>query len=98
MPKSEKYRCNIVGWNHRPGARDRMRSMQESDIVRIRREPTNAYDRNAIAVECLDNFQLGFVPAIQAREIAPRMDRRNITDCLVTFHAGKSSWSVSFEV
>lgn len=95
----EKYRCNIVGWNHHPGARDRMRSMKENDLLRIRRDPTNPHDRNAIRVETVDDkMMLGFIPAVQAREIAPRLDKRKIDHCLVTFHAGSSVWSVSLEV
>lgn len=94
----EKYRCNIVGYDHHPGARDTMQAMKENDLVCIRRDPTNKYDRNAIRVETSEGKMLGFVSASQAREIAPRMDCNKMTDCLVPFHVGFMKWSVSIEV
>lgn len=40
----------------------------------LRRDPGNAYDPNAIAVETADGAQLGFVPRELAARVAPRLD------------------------
>lgn len=46
--------------------------------LRLRREPDNAHDPNAIAVDLPDGLTLGFVPRELAAEIAPELD-----ECLV---------------
>lgn len=44
--------------------------------VLFRREPTNAYDRNAIRIDNVDGVQIGHVPRPLAAKLAPLLDRR----------------------
>jgi hypothetical protein len=42
----------------------------------LRRDPANAHDANAIAVDTVDGAQLGWVPRELAAELAPELDAR----------------------
>jgi hypothetical protein len=65
-----------VAYANRDGS-SRQRFISEcrsGDAVHFRREPDNAYDRNAIMVPRANGGQLGYLPATVASEIAPQMD------------------------
>ncbi|KAI0398989.1 SNF2 family N-terminal domain-containing protein [Xylaria palmicola] len=53
------------------------------------REPTNAYDRNAIRVDNIMGSQVGHLPRTLAAKLAPYMDRRDIVlDGVLNGHKG----------
>ena len=53
------------------------------DSVAIRREPQNAYDRNAIRVEDMRGNQLGHIMREQAALLAPLIDRLKNTELVL---------------
>ena len=71
------------------GARDHHAEALQSDAaspgsaLRLRRDPENEYDANAVSVETIDGDALGFVPRELAAEIAPRIDAGNPYAALV---------------
>src|ERR1019366_6181951 len=44
------------------------------DLVLLDREPNNPHDKNAIMVRRLNGQELGYVPAVDAVTLAPRID------------------------
>jgi single-stranded-DNA-specific exonuclease len=51
-----------------------IRQMQAGEPLMLRREPGNAYDRNAIRVERLNGVQVGYISKELAAELAKRID------------------------
>ena len=59
----------VAGVNHRPGARMRLASLLPGEGLFLMREPTNAYDKNAVAVYEGD-MHVGYVPAADAPAVS----------------------------
>jgi hypothetical protein len=58
----------IAGVNHRPGARMRLASLLPGEQLILKREPENAYDKNAVAVY-EGEMHVGYIPAVDAPAI-----------------------------
>lgn len=54
--------------------REACEACREDDPVSLVREPDNPYDSNAILVVCEDGSDLGYVPRILAKDLAPLLD------------------------
>ena len=48
--------------------------LRVGEKVRLKREPTNAYDSNAIRVERCDGAQIGYINRYMASNLAPTFD------------------------
>jgi hypothetical protein len=72
----QKRRVQIMGSSFYPGAGTQIARMKLGQRLRVVREPTNKYDKNAVAVHIF-NQQLGHFPRGFAAEIAPLMDAGN---------------------
>ncbi|MGC1783476.1 MAG: HIRAN domain-containing protein [Acidobacteriaceae bacterium] len=68
------YYLTVAGASHRNAdGTNRRRIIGECDIgelLYLRREPENAYDANAVAVERFEGGQLGYLPARSAAEVS----------------------------
>ncbi|KAI0344734.1 hypothetical protein BDW22DRAFT_1354880 [Trametopsis cervina] len=76
QPIDELYvtlRTNIVGIQYYKGL------VGEGEEVRLIREPTNRYDRNAIKIENISRTQVGHINRNIAAKLAPLMDRKEVT-------------------
>jgi len=66
-----------------------IRRMTVGDRVWLRREPTNAYDPNAIRVETYDGAQIGYISRIEAAALARVLDEHGkAVPGVVTFITG----------
>lgn len=65
----------IVGTNFRPGADEIVRGISTGDKLRLVREPTNAYDPNAIAVY-YGEYHIGYIPKKQNAALRAYIDQR----------------------
>jgi hypothetical protein len=68
-----------VTFNGRQGFIAYVAKNMQNSFVTLRRDPNNAYDKNAIQVIAVvkngKNVQLGFVPKELAKALAPAMDQ-----------------------
>jgi hypothetical protein len=62
----------VAGTQFRPGALD-SDALAPGAVLDLRREPANAHDANAIAVDA-GGLHIGFVPRELAAELAPELD------------------------
>lgn len=70
-----RFSCAIVGAKYHKQARERLLALQDGATVLLVRERANKHDRNAVAVWS-GNMQVGYIPANQAKKVAPVMDAR----------------------
>lgn len=72
---SERY--FIVGTNHRSSDEQAaFKALIEGDRLKLRREPTNKYDANAIQVVTEEGMVVGYVRSGQAAKLAPMIDSK----------------------
>lgn len=75
-----KTRVAGISFDNRDGSsrQAHARLVRKGDPLRLRREPENPYDANALAVEFVDKddrtYQLGYVPRGLASVLAPMVD------------------------
>jgi hypothetical protein len=69
----KKIVSSIVGTTFYHGAGSLLQRLRPGSPLRIVRQPTNRYDKNAIAVYW-SNTPLGHLPRSLAAELAPKMD------------------------
>lgn len=55
----------LAGMNYRPGARERVNSLLPGEQFKLCHEPTNLYDKNAVAVYD-GSLHVGYVPKADA--------------------------------
>lgn len=78
-----ELKVNIAGASFRDGAKEAVTSLKPGQSLRLVREPSNSYDKNAVAV-FLDGYaegrrpprsiQLGYIPAKWSGTVAAAMD------------------------
>lgn len=78
--KANALRTKVKGTSRRQSALEKLAGVNPADIsVRLKREPHNVHDNNAIAVYAAlrDNrvFFIGYLPKAVAAVIAPLMDK-----------------------
>lgn len=78
--KANALRTKVKGTSHRQNALEKLSEVNPADIsVKLKREPRNAHDSNAIAVYAAlrDNraFFIGYLPKAIAAVLAPLMDK-----------------------
>ena len=78
--KANALRTKVKGTSHRQSALEQLADVNPADItVKLKREPRNAHDSNAIAVyAALRNnrvFFIGYLPKAVAAVLAPLMDK-----------------------
>lgn len=68
--------CNtlIVGGGYHPGALPRTSKLKKDEQVLLMREPSNPYDKHAVAVVSTDGVKLGYVPRQEAPVVAKAID------------------------
>lgn len=66
----------IVGVTH-DNRQEIIKTMKEGDVIILHREPENKHDKNAIKVENLSGFHLGYINRISAALYAPVLDEFN---------------------
>jgi len=66
--------CAVAGAARHHGGALASDAAEPGRSLALRRDPGNAHDPNAIAVEAADGEQLGWVPRELAAELAPRLD------------------------
>ena len=64
----------VVGSVHHPGAREALKELLKGEILTLRREKDNPYDRNAVAVLDCCGQMLGYIPRSDAPAIAKVLD------------------------
>lgn len=62
------------------GRQDLIRQCRAGDRLRLRREPDNRYDSNAVAVGTDSGAQIGYLSSNLAAELAPLLDRGGRVD------------------
>ena len=67
------YTINVAGvsWENR---QELIKELKVDSEVILLRDPTNQYDKNAIAVKTKENIQIGWVPKKIAEVLAPEID------------------------
>ncbi|URA07022.1 hypothetical protein P9A47_gp54 [Xanthomonas phage Elanor] len=61
----------VVGSSHHKGAREAISALRKDEVLTLRREPDNPYDKNAVAVFDCCGQMLGYVP----RQDAPAVTK-----------------------
>lgn len=81
-----KFDTSIVGCHHYRGADERLRSLRPGTPLRLRAEPLNPYDKNAIEVlhSGTKLQKLGYVPRRDAGPIARLMREGHIVTAVLT--------------
>lgn len=67
-------RTVIVGEGFHPGATDRRMELTAGEVLVLVREPSNLFDKNAVAVFSSDGVKLGYVPRTEAPVVAKVID------------------------
>lgn len=99
----EPVRLPLAGVMHKNNYRHVQR-LALSEQVRLRREPANEYDTNAIAAETHAGHRLGYLARSAARLLAPYMDAGNdplpgaVTELTTDISAGVVGAAVSFHL
>ena len=75
-----KLKASIVGSSFYNGAGNIIARLRPSAKLLLKREPSNKYDKNAIAVY-FSNTKLGHLSAGLAALMAPRMDAGLVVEC-----------------
>jgi hypothetical protein len=70
---------------HHEGASEKLETLGFGDPLILVREPTNAYDENAIQVYALDGIFLGYIAREYASDWAPSFDSDGIPPAKLTF-------------
>lgn len=78
--KANALRTKVKGTSRRQNALEKLSEVNSADIsVKLKREPRNAHDSNAVAVYAAlrDNrvFFIGYLPKAVAAVLAPLMDK-----------------------
>ncbi len=78
--KANALRTKVKGTSRRQNALEKLASVNPADIsVKLKREPRNSHDSNAVAVYAAlrDNrvFFIGYLPKVVAAVLAPLMDK-----------------------
>ena len=78
--KANALRTKVKGTSHRQNALEKLATVNPADIsVKLKREPRNSHDSNAVAVYAAlrDNrvFFIGYLPKAVASVLAPLMDK-----------------------
>lgn len=78
--KATALRTKVKGTSHRQDTLEKLAGVNPADIsVKLKREPHNAHDSNAVAVYAAlkDNrvFFIGYLPKFVASVLAPLMDK-----------------------
>ena len=81
------FYSKIVGSTFIEGGQEKLSLLKENDILILKREPDNQYDKNAIAIYHSEN-KIGHVPADTAKSLAPQMDVGIEVDCHVSSITG----------
>lgn len=71
MPELHETKISGVTFNNRQHI---IRALKVDDAVILRRNPSNAFDRNAVEVWSLTSGMIGYIPKDLAAQIASRMD------------------------
>ncbi|UGL62813.1 HIRAN domain-containing protein [Xanthomonas phage MET13-T1] len=69
-----QMRTYIVGSVHHKGAREAIADLRTDEVLTLRREPHNQYDRNAVAVYDACGQMLGYIPRQDAPAVAKVLD------------------------
>ena len=56
---------------------DAVAKLQEGNVVTLVREPNNAFDKNAIRIDFI-NEKIGYIPRIENEELAQDMDNGKV--------------------
>lgn len=80
--KAKALRTKVKGTSRRQSALEKLSNVNPADIsVKLKREPRNAHDSNAVAVYAAlkDNraYFIGYLPKAVASVLAPLMDKDN---------------------
>jgi SWI/SNF-related matrix-associated actin-dependent regulator of chromatin subfamily A3 len=89
-------RTVIVGGRFYEGALDKIRALKAGEELILAREPSNPYDKNAVAVMAPDGAKLGHVPAADAPLVARAMDR-GIEPKAIVQRAGNAAIAITWE-
>lgn len=71
MPQMRTF---IVGASHHKGAREAIADLRTDEVLTLRREPHNKFDRNAVAVFDACGQMLGYIPRQDAPSVAKVLD------------------------
>lgn len=74
VPDEPIHSTRVVGVTFE-GRQQVVASLVAGQELRLRREPYNRHDSNAIRVECLDGRQVGYINRDLARDLAPTLDK-----------------------
>lgn len=67
-------RTVIVGGHFHDGALERSKALLVGERLLLLREPTNPFDKNAVAVMSEDGVKLGYIPRTEAPSVAKAID------------------------
>lgn len=88
----------LVGVGFRPKEdRDIAKALKEGDALVLRREPGNEHDANAIQVLSHGTF-IGYIPATDAKLLAPKMDAGRPFGAIVTAHDDSAKAQHALEI
>ena len=88
MTKPQRLTAKVAGTSF-DGRQSTMAFVHRDDPVTLRREPDNAYDRNAIAIDHARG-NIGYIPKVIAADLAPKLDDGCVATAKVTALQGGS--------
>lgn len=91
---------NTDGSSRQEHIKQAVKLMEKGPVgLSLKRESENSYDKNAIAVYWRDH-QIGYVPAVDAKKLAPKMDRgeRYTADIFSAGENKEGLWGLSITI
>jgi hypothetical protein len=76
--RSWEANFKVAGWQHCDGSR-LLPNLHQGSQLRLRREPNNPWDSNAIEILTEEGVKIGYVPRYRNQEIGAQMDFRAVT-------------------
>ncbi len=86
----------VVGGRHHDGAIPRTCKLRKGEALVLMREPSNPYDKNAVAVMATDGQKLGYIPRQDAPLVAKALDS-NLEVSAICRAAGTTSMAVTWD-
>lgn len=83
-----------AGVAYRPGSRERLASLIPGEALILMREPSNLYDKNAVAVYD-GGMHLGYVPAVDAPAVVKALAELGPGRVKCTYVGSPSSTTIS---
>lgn len=98
MVEEKKVIYSKIAGISQPERQEAARLCRKNEVLLLEREPSNAFDRNAVKVVTKDGKLLGYLNRGLASEIAPLMDSGKRFSCLIKDVTGFGKQSTGINI